>query len=144
MAQINRSALVMFSAEQMYSLVNDVASYPQFLPGCVDSRVESHTEQEMVASVVVAKAGIQKAFTTRNLLSVNRVIAMQLVDGPFRHLSGTWCFTPLDEQACKVELALEFEFNSVVVEMAFGRIFKELVGSMVQAFTGRAKEVYGG
>ncbi|MGL4204687.1 MAG: SRPBCC family protein [Aeromonadaceae bacterium] len=144
MAQINRSALVMFSAEQMYSLVNDVASYPQFLPGCVDSRVESHTEQEMVASVVVAKAGIQKAFTTRNLLSVNRVIAMQLVDGPFRHLSGTWRFTPLDEQACKVELALEFEFNSVVVEMAFGRIFKELVGSMVQAFTGRAKEVYGG
>lgn len=144
MAQINRSALVMFSAEQMYSLVNDVASYPQFLPGCVDSRVESHTGQEMVASVVVAKAGIQKAFTTRNLLSVNRVIAMQLVDGPFRHLSGTWRFTPLDEQACKVELALEFEFNSVVVEMAFGRIFKELVGSMVQAFTGRAKEVYGG
>lgn len=144
MAQINRSALVMFSAEQMYSLVNDVASYPKFLPGCVDSRVVSHSDQEMVASVVVAKAGIHKAFTTRNALSTNRVIDMQLIDGPFRHLSGIWQFTPLDERACKVELALEFEFSSVLVEMAFGRIFKELVGSMVQAFTCRAKEVYGG
>ena len=143
MAQINRSALVMFSAEQMYSLVNDVASYPQFLPGCVESSVVSHTAQEMVASVVVAKAGIHKAFTTRNLLSANSVIEMQLIDGPFRHLSGNWRFTPLDEQACKVELVLDFEFSSVMVEMAFGRIFKELVGSMIQAFTHRAKEVYG-
>jgi ribosome-associated toxin RatA of RatAB toxin-antitoxin module len=68
---------------------------------------------------------------------------MNLVDGPFRRLSGVWSFTSLDEQASKVELALEFEFSSRLVELAFGRIFNELVGSMVQAFTQRAKEVYG-
>ena len=68
---------------------------------------------------------------------------MELLDGPFRQLSGVWRFTPLDEEACKVELSLEFEFSSRLIELAFGRIFTDLVGSMVQAFTLRAKEVYG-
>lgn len=143
MAVINRSALVMFSAEQMYGLVNDVASYPQFLPGCVDSQIQSQGEGTMVASVMVAKGGISKTFTTRNELEPARAIRMALVDGPFRSLVGEWRFTPLDEQACKVELALDFEFSSALVELAFGRIFKELVSTMVSAFTQRAREVYG-
>ena len=143
MARINRSALVMFSAEQMYHLVNDVASYPQFLPGCVGSQVLEVSADSMVACVDVAKAGIHKSFTTRNQLQVGRSIRMDLLDGPFRQLAGLWCFTPLDDEACKVELSLEFEFSSRLIELAFGRIFTDLVGSMVQAFTLRAKEVYG-
>ena len=144
MSRIQRSALVMFSAEQMYHLVNDVASYPFFLPGCIGSAVLSHHDNEMVARVDIAKAGIRQGFTTRNQLQAAHSIAMTLVDGPFRQLSGAWHFTPLDEQACKVELSLDFEFSSVMVELAFGRIFKELVNAMVSAFTRRAKEVYGG
>ncbi|MFC3914661.1 SRPBCC family protein [Pseudaeromonas sharmana] len=143
MSRIQRSALVMFSAEQMYHLVNDVAAYPQFLPGCVGSEVLSLHGAEMVARVDVAKAGIHHGFTTRNQLQPGRVISMTLVEGPFRHLQGTWTFTPLDDDASKVELALEFEFSSRLVELAFGRIFTELVQMMVQAFTLRAKEVYG-
>ena len=143
MARINRSALVMFSAEQMYHLVNDVVSYPQSLPGCVGSQVLVVSADSMVACVDVAKAGIHKSFTTRNQLLPGREIRMELLDGPFRQLSGGWRFTPLDEEACKVELSLEFEFSSRLIELAFGRIFTDLVGSMVQAFTLRAKEVYG-
>lgn len=142
MAQINRSALVMFSAEQMYQLVNDVAAYPQFLPGCVGSRVLDATDSQMTAAVEVSKAGIRHTFTTCNILSPHERIQMQLVDGPFRRLTGGWHFTPLDSDACKVELALEFEFSSTLVELAFGRIFRELTGAMVQAFSQRAKEVY--
>jgi ribosome-associated toxin RatA of RatAB toxin-antitoxin module len=142
MARINRSALVMYSAEQMYRLVNDVRAYPQFLPGCVASEVLETSPDSMLARVEVAKAGIHKSFTTRNRLTEARSIDMKLVDGPFRSLTGVWNFTPLDEQASKVELALEFEFSSRLVELAFGRIFHELVGSMVHAFTQRAKEVY--
>ncbi len=144
MAQINRSALVMFSAEQMYQLVNDVAAYPQFLPGCVGSRVLDASDSQMTAAVEVAKAGIRHTFTTRNTLCPHERIQMQLVDGPFRRLTGGWHFTPLDSDACKVELALEFEFSSTLVELAFGRIFRELTGAMVQAFSQRAKEVYCG
>jgi len=143
MAQINRSALVMFSAEQMFELVNDVQSYPEFLPGCTGTRVLNAAGDEIMASVDVSKAGISKTFTTRNQLRAHEKIDMELVEGPFRRLIGRWTFTPLDVDACKVSLHLDFEFTSKLVEMAFGRIFKELAGSMVDAFTQRAKQLYG-
>lgn len=143
MPRITRSALVMFSAEQMFRLVNDVHAYPEFLPGCVGSRVHESGDDFMTASVDVAKAGIAKTFTTRNQLDANRQIKMELVDGPFRKLAGWWTFTPLDVDACKVEFDLDFEFTSKLIELAFGQIFRDLVGSMVLAFSNRAKEVYG-
>lgn len=144
MAQISRSALVPFSAEKMYQLVNDVDAYPKFLPGCTGSRILDSSENQMTASVDVSKAGISKTFTTRNTLTNNQRIHMQLVEGPFRKLSGGWQFVALGDDACKVELSLDFEFTNMLVEMAFGRVFKELANNMVQAFTTRAREVYSG
>lgn len=142
MAQIERSALVPFSAEDMYNLVNDVAQYSTFLPGCADSRVEERTESFMQAALLVKKAGISQWFTTRNVLTQNQKIDMTLVDGPFKTLHGGWEFTSLDAQACKIALNLEFEFESRIIEAAFGKVFKSLTSSMVNAFTQRAREVY--
>lgn len=142
MPQISRTALVPYSAEQMYQLVNDVKSYPEFLPGCTGSRVIDASANQMTAAVDVSKAGISKTFTTRNTLTDNQTILMQLVDGPFKKLMGGWKFTPLSEDACRIEFQLDFEFTNKLIELAFGRIFKELAGNMVQAFTTRAKEVY--
>ncbi|AIR59179.1 type II toxin-antitoxin system RatA family toxin [Cedecea neteri] len=142
MPQISRTALVPYSAEQMYQLVNDVNSYPEFLPGCTGSRVIDASANQMTAAVDVSKAGISKTFTTRNILTDNQSILMHLVDGPFKKLMGGWKFTPLSEDACRIEFQLDFEFTNKLIELAFGRIFKELAGSMVQAFTTRAKEVY--
>ncbi|MDT3668204.1 type II toxin-antitoxin system RatA family toxin [Cronobacter dublinensis] len=142
MPQISRTALVPYSAEQMYQLVNDVKSYPEFLPGCVGSRVLESSPGQMTAAVEVSKAGISKTFTTRNTLISNQSILMQLVDGPFKSLMGGWKFTPLTEDACQIEFNLDFEFTNKLIELAFGRVFKELASSMVQAFSQRAKEVY--
>ncbi|EFB72044.1 type II toxin-antitoxin system RatA family toxin [Providencia rustigianii] len=142
MPQISRSALVPFSAEQMYKLVNDVISYPSFLPGCVGSRIISHSPDEMTASVEVSKAGISKTFITKNALEDNKRIHMQLVEGPFSKLTGGWQFIPLSDDACKIEFHLDFEFSNKLIELAFGKIFKDLANNMVQAFTSRAKVVY--
>ena len=142
MPQISRTALVPYSAEQMYLLVNDVKSYPQFLPGCSGSRILDQSASQMMAAVDVSKAGISKTFTTRNILVSNQSIIMQLVDGPFKKLMGGWKFTPIGDDACRIEFQLDFEFTNKLIELAFGRIFKELAGNMVQAFTVRAKEVY--
>lgn len=142
MPQISRTALVPYSAEQMYQLVNDVKSYPQFLPGCSGSRILDESASQMMAAVDVSKAGISKTFTTRNILVSNQSIIMQLVDGPFRKLMGGWKFTPIGDDACRIEFQLDFEFTNKLIELAFGRVFKELAGNMVQAFTMRAKEVY--
>ena len=143
MAQISRSALLMYSAQEMYQLVNDVNAYPEFLPGCSETAILVQEAGLMRASVKVSKAGITKTFVTENILVPDQSITMNLVNGPFKYLRGGWTFTSLSEQACKVNLDLEFEFKSSVVEFAFGRIFNELVGSMVKSFSERAKVVYG-
>lgn len=142
MPKVNRSALVMFSAEQMYNLINDVLSYPQFVPDCADSKLLEQTDDSMTASLMISKRGIKKWFTTQNTLTKNEVVKLELVDGPFTNLVGYWRLEKLTEDACKVSLDLEYEFSSKVMDIAFGKIFNHITNNMVHAFTKRAKEVY--
>jgi ribosome-associated toxin RatA of RatAB toxin-antitoxin module len=142
MANISRSALVAFSAESMFDLVNDVLSYPQFLPGCAETKIIDQDDNNMKAAVLIAKAGVRQWFTTQNGLKRGQYIKMTLVEGPFSHLSGGWTFTPLADDACKIELDLDFEFSSRLAELAFGTVFNTIAGNMVKAFTDRAREVY--
>lgn len=143
MASINRSALVPFSAEQMYLLVDDIEHYGEFLPWCSDSDVLSRDEDEVRASLTISKAGFNKSFATCNRLQKNKMIEMRLLDGPFKHLEGFWRFDALAEDACKVSLDLEFEFSSKLVGMTFGPVFGQIANTLVDAFMNRAKQVYG-
>ncbi len=143
MPRIEKSALVSYSAQQMFDLVNDIDAYPQFVPGCVGARVLEQGDDYKVASLNISKAGIRKSFTTRNKLRPPERIEMQLVDGPFKQLGGGWRFVPLAEDACKIQFELDFEFSSRLLGMAFGKIFGEVTARMVDAFAERAKQVYG-
>jgi len=144
MSHIQRNALVHYSPAEMYSLVNNVADYSIFLPWCRSSEVKSETETEMLASVEIAKGVLNKTFTTQNKLEKNHRIELQLVDGPFKKLSGYWQFDSLKtENACKVNLDLEFEFDSAMMSIAAKPIFTQIASSLVDAFCKRAVEVYG-
>lgn len=142
MPNVTRSALVAFSAETMFDLINDVPRYPEFLPGCAETKVIHADAHSMEASLLISKAGIKQWFTTRNELSRGEYIKMHLIDGPFSELRGGWTFTALTDSACKIELNLDFAFSSRLVEMAFGRVFNAIASNMVVAFTTRAKEIY--
>ena len=142
MPKISKNVLVRFSALQMYELVNDVESYHAFLPGCVGGKVLEFDGKTMLASVDVSKAGISKTFTTRNQVIEAKSITLELENGPFKYMHGLWQFTELTEDACKVEFDLDFEFSNALVDMAFGKVFRELMSSMVMAFTDRAKVIY--
>lgn len=143
MPSISRSALVMYSVDQMFQLINDVLAYPQFLPDCSNSKIIAEDGNSVTAALLVSKAGLKKWFTTKNTHISNQQVQLELVDGPFNKLHGRWLLTPLSEDACKVSLELEYEFSNKVFDLAFGRVFNHLTNNMVQAFTQRAKDVYG-
>ncbi len=144
MSHIQRSALVSYSPAEMYRLVNDVDAYASFLPWCRSSRILSQSETEIVACVEIAKGVLNKTFTTRNKLEKNRRIELQLVDGPFKKLRGYWQFYSLKtENACKVVLDLEFEFDSAVISIAAKPVFMQIATTLVDAFCKRAVGVYG-
>jgi ribosome-associated toxin RatA of RatAB toxin-antitoxin module len=143
MTTIHKSALVPYSAEQMYNLVDDVLAYPEFLPWCSSSKEINRGESEVEASLDIAHSGVHKSFTTRNRLEINKTIEMQLVEGPFKHLHGIWRFEPLGDAGSKVMLDLEFEFSSKLLGMTFGPLFSKIASSLVDAFIQRAQKVYG-
>ncbi len=143
MAVIEKSALVPYSPAQMYALVDDIEAYPQFLPWCKSSVVVFRNEDEVEASIDLAKGGLQKTFTTRNRLQQNKMIEMRLVEGPFKHLEGFWRFDALGDDACKVRLDLEYEFSGTLLKMTVGPVFNQIANTLVDAFCKRATEIYG-
>jgi len=144
MRSAHRSALVPFSARQMYELVDAIEAYPEFLPWCSDARVLSRDGNTVEAMLELNKSGIRKSFTTRNTGHAYDAIDLRLVGGPFRHLDGGWRFTDLDGQGSKVVLDIDFEFESTFVDVIFGSFFEDTCNSLVDAFTQRAVSVYAG
>lgn len=143
MPVISRTALVPYSAAEMYVLVDDIDSYPLFLPWCKSSKVLSRDDDEVRARIEMAKSGIHKSFTTRNRLQKNKMIEMRLVEGPFRQLEGFWRFETLGEKGCKILLDLEFEFSNKILKLTVGPIFDQIANTLVDAFCKRAIDVYG-
>ncbi len=142
MIKIEKTALVPFTARQMFQLVVDVESYPEFLPWCRTVEVHEREEGRVVASVELAKGKIHKRFTTENLLVENESIDMRLIEGPFRHLEGIWHFSPLGDEGSRVAFCVEFEFSSRIISATVGPIFKELADKLVDVFIKRARELY--
>ena len=142
MRKVQRSALVPVPAGDMYALVNDVASYPRFLPWCRRATVHAAAEDHMEATLELAQGGFSGAFRTRNRLRPGRGIEVRLVDGPFRVLEGRWQFEPLDDGASRVAVSMRYELNNPLTGLFFGRIIDDAVNSLVDAFTRRAREVH--
>jgi ribosome-associated toxin RatA of RatAB toxin-antitoxin module len=128
----------------MYNLVAAIEQYPKFLPWCRSTQVMSRDENEVRASIEIARGALNKSFATINHMHLNKMIEMQLLEGPFKHLQGFWRFDELkNHTACKITFDLDFEFESKLLAVVAGPVFSQIVNSMVEAFTKRAIEVYG-
>ena len=143
MTVVQKSALVKFSAQQMFELVNNIEDYPIFLPWCSGSRIIRAGEDFVEAELMISKGGFKKAFSTKNKIDKGGVITVSLLDGPFSYLEGVWNFLPLREDASKISLDLEFEMSGKLASLAFGVVFNQICNTMVTSFTDRAKQVYG-
>jgi len=143
MTAIHRSAIVPYSANQMFELVSDIPSYPAFLPWCGGARIVSAQADEVIAAIDIAYGGIHKTFTTRNLLQPNKMMEIRLLEGPFSHLQGFWQFKILDEQASKISLDLEFEVANRVVSLALTPVFSNIANQLVDRFHQRANDLHG-
>lgn len=142
--EVKRSILVLHPAADMFHLVQDVESYPKFLSWCLNARVLDQDEEQQMASLDVAIAGVRQTFTTRNLLEPGKSLSMSLESGPFRRLEGQWRFEPLGESGSRVSLGLTFDFSNSLLSSAFRRGFTGIADQLVYDFSRRADAVYGG
>ncbi len=126
-----------YPASLMYELVNDVESYPKFLPWCPRAELLSHADAEVTARLTLARGGLRTSFTTRNALTPRERIDMRLQDGPFRHLQGIWTFSERPH-GCRVALDMEFEVKGSFRFLPLSAVFAEVCGRLVQSFVAEA------
>ncbi len=140
---IQRTALLPYTACDMYELVNDVSAYPAYMDGCVATQVLVRGDDEMVARLDLARAGVKQSFTTRNQLVPGRAIIMQLEQGPFDEFAGNWTFEALGASACRVSLDLHFSMPGRLASAAARGLFQSVSSKLIDALCKRAKQVYG-
>jgi ribosome-associated toxin RatA of RatAB toxin-antitoxin module len=143
MAQVDKTVLVEYGCEQMFSLVRDVEQYPRFLPWCSGAAVQADGGSVVRASLDIDYHGVRTSFSTENIYQPPSSIEMRLLHGPFKHLHGTWKFTALGDTACKIQLRLVYEFSNRILEKLVGPVFGFIANSLVDAFVRRAEQLYG-
>ncbi|KAF0813254.1 Persistence and stress-resistance toxin PasT [Andreprevotia sp. IGB-42] len=142
MQSIRKTVLVTHSAERMMTLVDRVEDYPKFLPWCGGVEIHERTADTLEATVRIDFLKVKSYFRTRNTNSENR-IDMRLVAGPFQHFEGTWRFTPLMDDACKVEFDLDYQFQSRAFEALIGPVFGKITNTFVDCFIKEADRRHG-
>ncbi len=147
MHEVRTSAIVPYSCDQLFDLVNDIESYPQFLNWCSQAHVlETDNDQGiecMSAQMMIRFGVIEQSFSTRNILDRPGRVVMTLEDGPFSSLDGVWQFSPLGDMGCRISLNLGFEFSSQLLGIAFRNGFTAVSKRLVRDFCNRADALYG-
>ena len=144
MREVKRSALVPYTAEQMFALVEDIERYPQFLPWVATAQLLERTPQAVVGRLEMHRAGMREIVTTRNVLTPPREITLALVAGPFKTLERRWSFEPIGEdRGTRVSLSIRFEFANSMLNLLLSRSFEKSCNELVDAFVARARAVYG-
>ncbi len=142
MARVERSALVNFSSSQMFDLVNDFESYPQFMYGCVGAELLAKGENWLDAKLHLSRGGIKQSFSTHNELVPSSEIKMTLIEGPFSEFVGQWRFKSLADDACKVEFEISFEMKNKLLGLAVAKLLENIASEQVNSVCQRAKVVY--
>lgn len=142
MADVNKTVLVSYSAEQMFRLVDEAERYPEFLPWCGGVDIKWRNDASTSATLHIDYHGLKQNFTTENAKVFPVAMDIKLVDGPFRHLEGFWHFIPLAPDACKIEFRLHYEFTSTLLEKIIAPVFSHIANTFVDAFVERAERIY--
>jgi len=143
MAVVRKSVLLAHPRERMFDLVARVEDYPSFLPWCGGASVVRQADGSNLATVEIAFRGIRQSFSTINRHHQPDSITMELSRGPFKALHGTWNFVRLRDDACRVELSLEYQFGGGLLGKALAPVFDHIAATMVEAFVERADQLEG-
>jgi ribosome-associated toxin RatA of RatAB toxin-antitoxin module len=144
--EVKKNVSLPFRLEQMRLLVDDVASYPDFLESCVAGKVICCLNDiEYHASLSFQKGPFSLTFSTRNCWSVKEqehCLDMYLLEGPFKNFESQWTFKEEGGQLQSTFL-MRFAFSSLLLEKCAGPFFYPFVEHIVASFTARAHHLYG-
>ena len=144
MPTVRKSVIVHHPCETMFDLVDRVEDYPGFLPWCRGVEVTERSATVTQARIEIDYHGLTTAFTTRNAKARPDSMELAFVEGPFESFGGRWTFTPLGEDGCRVELALDYELAGHALAGLAAPVFGHILETLVELFVARADAGDGG
>ena len=135
-----------YTAKEMFDLVADISSYPEFLPWCAAARVRKEVQEgevkQVEADLVISFKVFREKFGSRVLLDAsNYIIETDYIDGPFRYMHSVWSFENCEE-GCEVKFDVDFEFKNAMLQSIIGLVFNDAMQRIVRAFERRASDLY--
>lgn len=143
MSHISHKVIVPYTQEQMFDLVNDVASYPDFLPGCKSSKIISESDSVLTARVDLEKGPVSLYWISENTNIRPNQIKMRYIEGTFSSMEGEWSFSSKSQSGCEISFSIQYELSSNILSLAISPIINAMIITIVNCFRARAKEVYG-
>ena len=138
MKKIYKEEDINIDIETIFNLINDIESYPNYLPWCTDTEVKKESENIIIGKIYISKSFIKWSFSTKNTILKNSSISLEFVDGPFENLDGKWLFTSLDNHNTKVSLEINYKFKSSLIELSIEPIFTSIMNSILKSFIQQA------
>ena len=136
--QVRRTLLVAHPAERMYDLIEGAEHYPAFLPWCASATILERSDETVAARVTVDVRGVRFQFVTRNRKRRPEWMGLELDEGPFSRFAGEWHLKPLDAAGCRIDFALDYDFERALMRSVAGPVFERITNTLVDAFVARA------
>ena len=140
MVTIKKNALVFHSSENMFTLVDQVEDYPNFLPWCGETKVIQRTEKITKATILINYHNVKQSFTTKNIKAFPVKMNINLIDGPFKILKGEWNFIKIEKDTCKIEFELQYEFSNYVLDKLISPVFNIIANTFIDNFVSKANK----
>jgi coenzyme Q-binding protein COQ10 len=132
--------------EDLFALVLDLESYPEFLPHCRAVRILSRGTQRdpvIVSRMTVGLLAVEVSYANRTRADrAARTITVEGIDGPLEHLWVVWQFEP-DGDGTVIGFSADFAFSSPMLSALASRVFEDMFGEIVDAFERRADCLFG-
>ncbi len=143
------SRILPYSPDQLFALVGDVMTYPDFVPWITSMRTWNLRSHPGFVDTVDAEAGVgfsflKERFSTRVRRDAGAGrIEVSLLSGPFRKLQNRWEFHAAEDDGTRVEFDIDFEFKSRLLDNLLKANFVHAVDRLMTCFEDRAAALYG-
>ena len=131
-----------YSKKQMFDLISDVSKYPEFLPWCVSTNIYNKSNDTFFSDMEIGFKFIKETFTSKVTLIESNKVCSEAISGAFKKMNNIWEINYISEQECEINLSIEFQFKSLILQNIIGKLFEKASKKMITAFEDRAYDLY--
>lgn len=124
--------------EQAFAIASDVERYPEFVPGCIATRVIHRHGNQLLVDNIYGFGMARHRFTTQAYLILPHGLSIVADPDPWIDFAMYWTFAPLND-GVDVQVTMKLQLHGRLLKLLPNALFSRLQGSVIDAFEKRAR-----